>query len=123
MQYTQVLEEQLAQTAMGKSFERTADVTAANAGPTAPEGSQSVNPQPEGSHHKLKPVDVDLNLITNMLASFESQHGLPGPMTNMAGILGLPFPPPLAHPDSTDTAGGGVSQVDSIDSGTNSSQT
>lgn len=40
----------------------------------------------------LAPVDVDLNLVESMLASYASQQGLPGPAGNLAGILGVRLP-------------------------------
>ena len=38
------------------------------------------------------PVDVDLNLVQNLLASYEAQEGLAGPVGNLAGLLGLQMP-------------------------------
>ena len=38
------------------------------------------------------PVDVDLNLVQNLLASYEAQEGLAGPVGNLAGMLGLQMP-------------------------------
>lgn len=98
MQYDDALEEQLAQTAMGKSFERSPGVPPTDATSRTHDMGQSAmataGMSPSGEDGtELKPVDVDLNLVTNMLASFESQHGLPGPVTNMAGMLGLKLPP------------------------------
>ena len=41
---------------------------------------------------ELMPVDVDLNLVQNLLASYEAQEGLAGPVGNLAGMLGLQIP-------------------------------
>ena len=41
---------------------------------------------------ELMPVDVDLNLVQNLLASYEAQEGLAGPVGNLAGMLGLQMP-------------------------------
>jgi hypothetical protein len=35
---------------------------------------------------------VDLNLVQNLMASYNAQEGLPGPVGNLAGMLGLHFP-------------------------------
>jgi hypothetical protein len=40
----------------------------------------------------LTPVDVDFNLIKSLVASFAAQGGLPGPASNLAGLLGLQLP-------------------------------
>ncbi|OAA54498.1 sgt1 [Niveomyces insectorum RCEF 264] len=37
-------------------------------------------------------VDVDLNLAKNLLESFKSQGGLPGPASNILGMMGLSLP-------------------------------
>ena len=40
----------------------------------------------------LKPVDVDLGVVSNLLASVESQDGLPGPAGNLLGLMGVTLP-------------------------------
>ena len=40
----------------------------------------------------LRPVDVDFNLVKNMLASYSSQAGLPGPASNLLGLMGVQLP-------------------------------
>ena len=37
-------------------------------------------------------VEVDINLAKNLLESFESQGGLPGPTSNLLGLMGLLLP-------------------------------
>ena len=41
---------------------------------------------------RLPPVDVDLNLVQSLLASYSAQEGLPGPASNLLGALGLALP-------------------------------
>jgi hypothetical protein len=41
---------------------------------------------------ELRPVDIDLNLVQNLLASYSGQQGLPGPASNLVGLLGLHLP-------------------------------
>jgi len=41
---------------------------------------------------RLPPVDVDLNLVQSLLASYSAQEGLPGPVSNLLGALGLALP-------------------------------
>ncbi|KAI9165793.1 hypothetical protein LWI28_020574 [Acer negundo] len=38
------------------------------------------------------PVDVDVNLVKNLLDSFSSQEGLPGPTSNLLGLMGVKLP-------------------------------
>lgn len=38
---------------------------------------------------ELTPIDPDMNLVQNLLASYQAQEGLPGPASNLAGMLGL----------------------------------
>jgi hypothetical protein len=40
----------------------------------------------------LNPLDLDVNLISNMLESYSAQQGLPGPVSNICGDLGLILP-------------------------------
>ena len=40
----------------------------------------------------LQPVDLDLNLVENLLASYAGQQGLPGPASNLAGLMGISLP-------------------------------
>ncbi|KAI5064209.1 hypothetical protein GOP47_0020879 [Adiantum capillus-veneris] len=40
----------------------------------------------------LPPVNIDVNLLQNILASYSSQHGLPGPASNLLGAMGLSLP-------------------------------
>lgn len=40
----------------------------------------------------FSPVDVDVNLVKSLLDSFSSQEGLPGPASNLLGLMGLQLP-------------------------------
>lgn len=41
---------------------------------------------------EFSPVDVDVNLVKNLLDSFSSQQGLPGPTSNLLGVMGVQLP-------------------------------
>lgn len=41
---------------------------------------------------EYRPVDVEYNLIKNMLASFDSQGGMPGAASNLMGRMGARIP-------------------------------
>ena len=40
----------------------------------------------------LSRVDVDVNLVKSFLDSFSSQQGLPGPASNLLGLVGVQLP-------------------------------
>jgi hypothetical protein len=46
----------------------------------------------EESDELYKPVDINLNLVKNLLESFKSQEGLPGPVSNIFNRLGNVLP-------------------------------
>ncbi|RCH92952.1 hypothetical protein CU098_001350 [Rhizopus stolonifer] len=46
----------------------------------------------EEEEDESAPVDVQLNLVKNVLESFKSQQGLPGPVGNMLGQFGFVLP-------------------------------
>jgi hypothetical protein len=46
----------------------------------------------EDMDNDFSPVDVDVNLLKSLLDSFSSQQGLPGPASNLLGLMGVQFP-------------------------------
>lgn len=46
----------------------------------------------ENMDEDFSPVDVDVNLVKSFLDSFSSQQGLPGPASNLLGLMGVKFP-------------------------------
>ena len=45
-----------------------------------------------GQTDELQSVDLDLNLVENLLASYAGQQGLPGPASNLAALMGISLP-------------------------------
>lgn len=103
-QYSSALDSQLRGTHMASSFARVGDdPTAAAAAGTPSAAAAGASPadggaaadggqqDAQGGEGELQPVDLDLNLVSNMLESFASQQGLPGPASNLAGMLGVPL--------------------------------
>lgn len=41
---------------------------------------------------EFTPIDADFNLVKNLLESYSSQQGLPGPASNLLGLMGLQLP-------------------------------
>ena len=59
------------------------------------------NPAPKASaddiddlEEDFQPVNVNLNLVSNLLESYSSQEGLAGPTSNILGSMGVHLPPP-----------------------------
>lgn len=48
----------------------------------------------DGEAGQLAPVDLDVNLVSSLLASYKEQGGLPGPASTLAGLLGVELPNP-----------------------------
>ena len=38
------------------------------------------------------PLDVDMDVVKNLLASYAHQGGLPGPASNLLGAMGITLP-------------------------------
>lgn len=47
----------------------------------------------EETEEEIHPLDVDLNLVSNLLESLSCQDGLAGPASNLLQSLGLHLPP------------------------------
>lgn len=56
-------------------------------------GPATTSDQPEEPLEELQPLDIDLNLVSNLLESLSSQEGLAGPASNLLQSLGLHLPP------------------------------
>nr|CAD1825529.1 unnamed protein product [Ananas comosus var. bracteatus] len=82
--YTDALNKELTSTTLGKSFVRAERSSNENEGPSN---------ATEDMDEELTPVDVDFNLVKNFLDSFSSQQGLPGPASNLLGLMGVNVPP------------------------------
>ena len=75
------------ETTRGAAASREAAAAAAAAGATADGAGPAL-----ADEEVLRPVDVDFNLVKNMLASYSSQAGLPGPASNLFGLMGVQLP-------------------------------
>ncbi|XP_054717911.1 protein ecdysoneless homolog [Uloborus diversus] len=85
--YMEQMDRELAQTDVGLSFDRVSlqpselkDSTDGNVA--------DINEEEED----FRPVDVDLTALKNILESYSSQQGLPGPVSNLFSSMGLQLP-------------------------------
>lgn len=60
--------------------------------PSATDGLPT-NGGAEETEEEIQPLDVDLNLVTNLLESLSCQAGLAGPTSNLLQSLGIHLPP------------------------------
>ncbi|MCD9638289.1 hypothetical protein HAX54_022162 [Datura stramonium] len=83
--YSDTLNEELKGTTLSNTF-----VRANGESVKKDEGTSTAT---ESMEEEFTPVDVDFNLVKNFLDSFSSQEGLPGPASNLLGLMGLQLPP------------------------------
>lgn len=86
--YMDEMDRELAQTNVGKSF--TTQKKRASSAKAAP--SQNAGLGSEEEDAELTPVDVDMNLVTNLLESYSAQAGLAGPTSNILQSMGVYLP-------------------------------
>ncbi|XP_035694606.1 protein ecdysoneless homolog [Branchiostoma floridae] len=92
--YMDQMDQELARTNVGKSFEKEPSQVKTAAPKDLPMGAANSNKQ-EGDiedEDDVTPVNVDLNLVKNLLESYSSQQGLAGPATNILGTMGVKPP-------------------------------
>ncbi|KAE8715776.1 Protein SGT1-like protein [Hibiscus syriacus] len=82
--YSDVMNDELRNTTLKRSF-----VHANEQSSNKNEGTSNVT---EHMDEEFSPVDVDVNLIKNLVDSFSCQQGVPGPTSNMLGLMGVKLP-------------------------------
>jgi hypothetical protein len=87
--YSQALEQQLGSTHLAATFTQQQQGPGA---PTAHAPSSTSSKATAQQQQQLAPVDLDMNLVRSLMDSVAAQGGLPGPASNMAGLLGLALP-------------------------------
>ncbi|XP_040292468.1 protein ecdysoneless homolog isoform X1 [Bufo bufo] len=101
--YMDVMDRELAHTNIGKSFTKKTNVQGAVNPKTAKANESNSEEEVNADESDLAPVDLDLNLVTNILESFSSQSGLAGPASNLLQSMGVHLP------DNTDQETAGTS--------------
>lgn len=82
--YSDAMTEELKTSTLAKSFVR--------ANEQAPKKAEGKSNATEDMDEDFTPVDVDVNLVKSLLDSFSSQQGLPGPASNLLGLMGVQLP-------------------------------
>ncbi|GMN34000.1 hypothetical protein TIFTF001_004465 [Ficus carica] len=80
--YSDALNRELNTTTLGKSFVRAKEQTSQKDEGTSSNTAAAMD-------EDFTPVDADVNLVKSFLDSFSSQEGLPGPASNLLGLMGL----------------------------------
>ncbi|CAG8549050.1 2322_t:CDS:10 [Ambispora leptoticha] len=88
--YMDVMDIELASTKVAKSFVRgPKDVQNYLSGSNKDKEKGRSDKNEEEDDETFAPVNIELNTVTNLLASFKAQGGLPGPAGNIMGRLGV----------------------------------
>ncbi|XP_006170130.1 protein ecdysoneless homolog isoform X2 [Tupaia chinensis] len=95
--YMAQMDQELALTSIGKSF-----TTRKQVEPESPTAKNNSDEEESGTGEPaLAPVDVDLNLVSNILDSYSSQAGLAGPASNLLQSMGVQLPDNTDHRTSS----------------------
>uniref|UniRef100_A0A1A8LYS4 Ecdysoneless homolog n=1 Tax=Nothobranchius pienaari TaxID=704102 RepID=A0A1A8LYS4_9TELE len=93
--YMDQMDQELMSTNVGQSFTQTnynkTDWDGSSSPPSAGDGLPGEEDGMEAED--IQPLDIDVNLVTNLLESLSSQAGLAGPASNLLQSLGLHLPP------------------------------
>nr|XP_012315584.1 protein ecdysoneless homolog [Aotus nancymaae] len=91
--YMAQMDQELAHTCIGKSF-----TTRKQVEPVSRTTDNNSDEEDSGTGESgMAPVDVDLNLVSNILESYSSQAGLAGPASNLLHSMGVQLPDNTDH--------------------------
>ncbi|XP_067093144.1 protein ecdysoneless homolog [Osmerus mordax] len=89
--YMDEMDQELLGTNVGQSFtQKDGAKSALGTDSPRPTGGEPLQGEEE---EEIQPLDVDLNLVTNLLESLSSQAGLAGPASNLLQSMGIHLPP------------------------------
>uniref|UniRef100_A0A8C9XF48 Ecdysoneless homolog (Drosophila) n=1 Tax=Sander lucioperca TaxID=283035 RepID=A0A8C9XF48_SANLU len=93
--YMDQMDQELMSTNIGQSFNLTNNKAGLNNGSPHPSATDGLpgHGGAEETEEEIQPLDVDLNLVTNLLESLSCQAGLAGPASNLLQSLGIHLPP------------------------------
>ncbi|XP_039402361.1 protein ecdysoneless homolog isoform X1 [Mauremys reevesii] len=88
---------ELTHTNVGKSFITPRKVARSAKEPLSRDADCALEDDSDAGDTDLTPVDVDLNLVTNLLESYSAQAGLAGPASNILQSMGVHLPENSDH--------------------------
>ncbi|XP_034993927.1 protein ecdysoneless homolog [Zootoca vivipara] len=90
--YMDEMDSELASTNIGKSFTSRPKVVGCGKGSSSQDPDSDFEDNIGTEDTDLAPVDIDLNLVTNLLESYNAQAGLAGPASNLLQSMGVHLP-------------------------------
>ncbi|XP_077786626.1 protein ecdysoneless homolog isoform X2 [Podarcis muralis] len=90
--YMDEMDSELASTNIGKSFTSRPKVVGSGKGSSSQDPDSDFEDNIGSEDTDLAPVDIDLNLVTNLLESYNAQAGLAGPASNLLQSMGVHLP-------------------------------
>uniref|UniRef100_A0A674MZI1 Ecdysoneless homolog (Drosophila) n=1 Tax=Takifugu rubripes TaxID=31033 RepID=A0A674MZI1_TAKRU len=90
--YMDQMDEELMSTKIGQSFTNSKKTDLDNSSPHLPVNSPPTQGGSEQNEEEIRPLDLDVNLVTNLLESLSCQAGLAGPASNLLQSLGINLP-------------------------------
>ncbi|XP_067408833.1 protein ecdysoneless homolog [Emydura macquarii macquarii] len=90
--YMDEMDSELTHTNVGKSFITQRKMASSAKEPLSRDADCALEDDSDAIYTDLTPVDVDLNLVTNLLESYSAQAGLAGPASNILQSMGVHLP-------------------------------
>ncbi|XP_060624785.2 protein ecdysoneless homolog [Anolis sagrei] len=90
--YMDDMDHELASTNIGKSFTHQQKVIKPDKASSSQDPDRDLEDECPAEEPDLTPVDIDLNLVTNLLESYSAQDGLAGPASNLLQSMGVHLP-------------------------------
>ncbi|XP_061491312.1 protein ecdysoneless homolog isoform X2 [Rhineura floridana] len=90
--YMDEMDHELASTNIGKSFTNQSKVIGSHKVFSSQDPESDLKDNFAADDTNLTPVDIDLNLVTNLLESYNAQDGLAGPASNLLQSMGVHLP-------------------------------
>ncbi|XP_048363040.1 protein ecdysoneless homolog [Sphaerodactylus townsendi] len=95
--YMDEMDNELASTNIGKSFATQSRTIEPGKECTSQDTDNNLKDEFGSAASDLTPVDIDLNLVTNLLESYNAQAGLAGPVSNILQSMGVHLPENTDH--------------------------
>uniref|UniRef100_A0A8C8RKH4 Ecdysoneless cell cycle regulator n=1 Tax=Pelusios castaneus TaxID=367368 RepID=A0A8C8RKH4_9SAUR len=90
--YMDEMDRELTYTNVGKSFVTQRKTASSAKEPLSQNADCALEDDSDATYTDSTPVDVDLNLVTNLLESYSAQAGLAGPASNILQSMGVHLP-------------------------------
>ncbi|XP_066992777.2 protein ecdysoneless [Anabrus simplex] len=100
-QYMDQMDRELASSTLGKSFEKIHSSKTKDEKEVA--GGKPMEEDSFDDIENFKPVDIDMNALKNIMASYQAQMGEAGPASNLLGPMGVRLDPDPSSIESTES--------------------